>query len=211
MPRFANDDAMGPPQSELDMLEQAMSSMMQSTFSSFFRSFMEPTIVFGNENHQRGGHWTTIFDSRSSEPISVSGSSDFDGSDFRRLANKSRQNRGLPSSNDSPSNVNHDEQDNTRRTNDGQLVGWTESSPVSPMTNLLQFMFGSVPSANDAGMRPQQQPSLFDLVLSTNMEDRLFRHPPVENTDNSGSSYVCELARSICVCTCDLITRRFIA
>lgn len=98
MPHTPHDNNNNGPQSDLDMIEHAMNSMMQGVFSTMFRSFMEPVVFETNriqqlpENTQAG-----------------IASDDFDGSDFRRLANKSRQQRGLPEIPDNqPTQQQHD-------------------------------------------------------------------------------------------------------
>lgn len=90
MPHDNNNNNNGP-QSELDLIEHAMNNMMQGVFSTMFRSFMEP-VVFETSRIQQLPESTQA---------GIQGD-DFDGSDFRRLANKSRQQRGLPEIPDSP-------------------------------------------------------------------------------------------------------------
>jgi hypothetical protein len=95
---------------ELDMIEHAMNTMMKGTFSLLFKQLVEPsifesggpsmttTIINGN-NVDNNGH---------SELAAVD--DEFGGNDFKRLAQKSKMNRGVVSNND----------DNVQNDNKGQ-------------------------------------------------------------------------------------------
>ncbi|KAG0187864.1 hypothetical protein DFQ28_005752 [Apophysomyces sp. BC1034] len=69
------------PQSELDLLENAMQNMMHGTMGSLFRQLIDPN-VFDSPQSERSITATSTVD-------------DFGGSDFKRLANKSKVARGL--------------------------------------------------------------------------------------------------------------------
>ncbi|CDH51517.1 predicted protein [Lichtheimia corymbifera JMRC:FSU:9682] len=128
MPHTPHDNNSNGPQSELDMIEHAMNSMMQGVFSTMFRSFMEPVIFETNriqqlpENTQAG-----------------IASDDFDGSDFRRLANKSRQQRGLPEIPDNqPTQQQHDMIPAQPPSLLGMMMG--EQQPTSSSGTLLDLL-----------------------------------------------------------------------
>ena len=137
MPNTPHDNNNNGPQSDLDMIEHAMNNMMQGVFSTMFRSFMEPVIFETNriqqlpENTQAG-----------------IANDDFDGSDFRRLANKSRQQRGLP-----------EIPDNSQRTQ--QVDDMIPAQPPS----LLGMMMGEQQPTASSG-------TLLDLLLPDH--DRFF-------------------------------------
>ncbi|KAI8146063.1 hypothetical protein BJV82DRAFT_600312 [Fennellomyces sp. T-0311] len=136
------------PQSELDMIEHAMGSMMQGTLSMLFRTLLEPD-----------NNTTRVTFESNDDPSGMIG----DGSDFRKLANKSRQNRGLPAEQTVP------EAPRTLMTREPELNDSPMMNP--PMANILQFMFGNSagqfePASNNAG-------TLLDLMMP---DDHLFNN-----------------------------------
>lgn len=91
--------------SDLEAIENAMNSIMQGALSSMFRQLIDPSIFENAENNRfpgienSGNSITTVFDGRninSRVPASTVVEEDgYGGSDFKRLAKKSRENRGI--------------------------------------------------------------------------------------------------------------------
>lgn len=91
--------------SDLEAIENAMNSIMQGALSSMFRQFTDSSIFENAENNgfpgieNSGNSITTVFDGRninSGVPASTVVEEDgYGGSDFKRLAKKSRENRGI--------------------------------------------------------------------------------------------------------------------
>ncbi|KAI7898747.1 uncharacterized protein BX663DRAFT_523972 [Cokeromyces recurvatus] len=93
--------------SEIEAIENAMNSMMQGAFSMMFKQFMGPNNnimgdifsgAFGNdETTTTTTTTTTVLDGQNLDTIlfeKVNNNNDmYGGSDFKRLANKSKQNR----------------------------------------------------------------------------------------------------------------------
>lgn len=101
---------------DLQAIETAMSSMMQGAFSSLFNELVDTafdhssittTIIDGNNIHTKKivDGKTIIDDSRDihDTTASIAIEDEFGGNDFKRLRNKSKQNRGLISSSSLPS------------------------------------------------------------------------------------------------------------
>ncbi|KAI8366839.1 uncharacterized protein BYT42DRAFT_618345 [Radiomyces spectabilis] len=88
-----NDDH---PQSELDMLEHAMNSMMQGTFSLLFKNLLDPSI-FDDRQFPAAMDQARI---TNGEPLVES-----EGSDFRRIAQKARRQRNPDESTEAPEEI----------------------------------------------------------------------------------------------------------
>lgn len=91
--------------SDLEAIENAMNSIMQGAFSSMFRQLIDSSIFENSENNgfssieNNGNSITTVFDGRnvnSRVPASTIVEEDgYGGSDFKQLAKKSKENRGI--------------------------------------------------------------------------------------------------------------------
>lgn len=91
--------------SDLEAIENAMNSIMQGALSSMFRQLIDSSIFENPENNgfsgieNSGNSITTVFDGRnvnSRLPASTVVEEDgYGGSDFKRLAKKSKENRGI--------------------------------------------------------------------------------------------------------------------
>lgn len=78
---------------DLEAIENAMNSMMQGAFSMVFKQLIDSS----NGIFEQFPETTTIIDGKNVNGSMASIAEDeFGGSDFKRLANKSKQNRGLP-------------------------------------------------------------------------------------------------------------------
>ncbi|KAI7846817.1 hypothetical protein BDC45DRAFT_611030 [Circinella umbellata] len=174
MPR-QNEDSSDIPRSELDMIEQAMNTMVQGTFSILFNS------LFGaDQNTDLGG---TFENNVNMQQQSSSGMIGNDGSDFRRLANKSRQNRGTPTTSEEQDHIeestppphrtaamiSRDEPDFQNRHHNGDMARIT--TPLPTMMNLLQFMLGT-PNGPSSPSGSNETGTLLDLMLPS--DDQLF-------------------------------------
>lgn len=90
---------------DLEAIENAMNNIMQGAFSSMFRQLIDSSIFEDAEKSgfpgakQIGDTITTVFDGRnlsSKVPASTVVEEDgYGGSDFKRLARKSKENRGI--------------------------------------------------------------------------------------------------------------------
>ncbi|KAI9266684.1 hypothetical protein BDA99DRAFT_506419 [Phascolomyces articulosus] len=185
------------PQSELDMIEQAMSSMMQGTVSMLFHS------LFGPE--QNSGFNSGIFENTSDMQQHQQHSAMLggDGSDFKRLANKSRKNRGIPTTIEEQDTVQEhpasppaaqppplpeprrsagmiirDEPDLMNRRTDNDMA--RIATPPPTMMNLLQFMFGSHTGQMATPGGNNETGTLLDLMLPS--DDQLFNSMEPEIT-----------------------------
>ncbi|KAI9491973.1 hypothetical protein BDB00DRAFT_830583 [Zychaea mexicana] len=164
MPRQNDPDF---PQSELEMIEQAMNSMVQGTFNMLFHTLLGP---------EQNGPTVTTFETNSNgvQPPGMLG----DGSDFRKLSSKSRQSRGTLPSNENNSVIDDEQQqENAPRSasvivQDPELHNQQNQHHMGPppMTNILQFMFGN--PSGQAAPGDSGTGTLLDLMLPSN--DRLF-------------------------------------
>ncbi|ORZ02792.1 hypothetical protein BCR43DRAFT_482177 [Syncephalastrum racemosum] len=121
------------PQSELELIEQSFNNMVNGAFSLFFRQVFEPVV---DEV------------SRDMPQSTIEANGAFDGSDFRRLAHKSKQRQRQPE--DSDSNKYHEPDTRGARKTPDELVSggaWDERSPAplpalgrSPMMDLFQLL-----------------------------------------------------------------------
>lgn len=92
-------------EADLEAIENAMNSIMQGAFSSMFRQLIDSSIFEDAEKSgfpgakQIGDTITTVFDGRnlnSKVPASTVVEEDgYGGSDFKRLARKSKETRGI--------------------------------------------------------------------------------------------------------------------
>ncbi|KAI9317936.1 hypothetical protein BX666DRAFT_1565428 [Dichotomocladium elegans] len=150
MPLSPNDRN---PESELDMLEHALGSMVQGVFSSMFRSIFEPSgIVENGRIIQQEGATTTVED-------------EFGGSDFRRLAQKSRQNRGLSPEPDNGSTAVKDGKDTTPA-----LTLLQHNQQQQQPRSLLDIILGD--DDHPQSQQPIQTGTILDLLLPD--RDRFF-------------------------------------
>ncbi|KAL1932748.1 hypothetical protein VTP01DRAFT_8426 [Rhizomucor pusillus] len=197
MPRQPDD--YGNAQSELEMLEHVMNSMIQNTFSSFFRGMMGPSI-FDNDN----GRNVTIIETTGGNQENVAGPmDDFGGSDFRKLASKSRNNKD----NNNNDNTFHDRRpdqsplvvDNSRQPPSDNVPihrrddanGMSVSTP--PMVGLMQLLFGnhadlsgpSIQSEMDPYNKAPREGSIIDLLTSHD-EGFFSTQPPVVSNEGNG-------------------------
>jgi hypothetical protein len=93
-PTIPNDDQQF--ENEIQAIENAMNSMMQGAFSMMFKSIFDTSS--GSSIFEQPAVATTIFDGRNIEPtfsarITETEEDEFGGNDFKRLANKRKQNR----------------------------------------------------------------------------------------------------------------------
>ncbi|KAI8647359.1 hypothetical protein BD408DRAFT_408431 [Parasitella parasitica] len=105
-----NNNNNGQFDSDLEVIENAMNSIMQGALSSMFRQLIDPSIFenagnngspgVGNDAHSI----TTVFDGRnvtSRVPASAVVEEDgYGGNDFKILAKKSKENRGIAATDD---------------------------------------------------------------------------------------------------------------
>lgn len=201
MPRQPDD--YGNAQSELEMLEHVMNSMIQNTFSSFFRGMMGPSI-FDNDN----GRNVTFIETTGGNQENVAGPmDDFGGSDFRKLASKSRHNKD---------NNNNDNTFHDRRPDQSPLVVDNSRQPPSdnvpihrrddangmsvntpPMVGLMQLLFGnhadlsgpSIQSEMDPYNKAPREGSIIDLLTSHD-EGFFSTQPPVVSNEGNGQGSV---------------------
>lgn len=80
---------------EFEAIEKAMNSMLQGAFSMMFKQFTESNIFSELESAFPGG-FTTVYDGRNLDGRSLSENDSYGGSDFKRLAKKSKENRVQP-------------------------------------------------------------------------------------------------------------------
>ena len=173
MPR-QNDHDSDIPQSELDMIEQAMNTMVQGTFSMLFHGLFGP---------DQNSNYVGTFENNNKIQESTSGMIGNDGSDFRRLANKSRQNRGVPTTSEEQDNIEESatppprsatmiirDEPNFQNRNDSVDMARIPA-PLPTMMNLLQFMLGN-PTGQTAPAGSNETGTLLDLMLPS--DDRLF-------------------------------------
>ncbi|KAL9537166.1 hypothetical protein MBANPS3_012019 [Mucor bainieri] len=97
---------------DLEAIENAMNNIMQGAFSTMFRQLIDSSIFEDAEKSgfpgakQIGDTITTVFDGRnlnSKVPASTVVEEDgYGGSDFKRLAKKSKENRGIATTEETP-------------------------------------------------------------------------------------------------------------
>lgn len=75
-------------ETDLQNIENAMNSMMQGAFSMLFKQLVDTTFEAPSTT-------TTIIDGKNMKTAESIVEDEFGGSDFKRLRNKSKQNRGL--------------------------------------------------------------------------------------------------------------------
>lgn len=104
-----------PFEADLQTIENAMNSMMQGAFSMLFKQLVDTTFEDPTT--------TTILDGKNLKTADSIVEDDFGGNDFKRLRNKSKQNRGLITSSDEAEN--------------NQLQTKNNNSSAGPILNLL--------------------------------------------------------------------------
>ncbi|KAI8990333.1 hypothetical protein BDB01DRAFT_848407 [Pilobolus umbonatus] len=94
-------------ENDLEIIENAMNSMMQGAFSSLFKQLIDTSIFETTEPYSRGGSAITVIDGNNSNEIGRIGGTmpDYGGDDFRILANKHKHNKPISSTSDIATNT----------------------------------------------------------------------------------------------------------
>ncbi|KAI9355525.1 hypothetical protein BD770DRAFT_391146 [Pilaira anomala] len=140
-------------EADLQAIETAMSSMMQGAFSSLFKELVDTafdhssittTIIDGNNIHTKKivDGKTIIDDNRDihDTTASITIEDEFGGNDFKRLRNKSKQNRGLISSSSSLPSENISSMDRIQAYNQQHSNTQSEEKPYF-FQNLFSHLF----------------------------------------------------------------------
>ncbi|KAI8877154.1 hypothetical protein K501DRAFT_326680 [Backusella circina FSU 941] len=120
---------------ELDMIEHAMNTMMKGTFSLLFKQLVEPSIFESNPSMT-----TTIINgnnvnNNNNELAAVD--DEFGGNDFKRLAQKSKKNRGVIS-NDDVSQENNKDREIVRFSDHAN----SSDSMINPIGSIFNLLLG---------------------------------------------------------------------